>query len=895
MGPVRRLVMLAVLLAATSLQAAPVPRVIGYEGRLLRDGAPATGVIDVHFAIFSMAEGGADLWRENQRLAFTDGFYAAYIGASTPLDPLLFDGGDLFLELTIDGEALTPRERIASVGYALRADVATSVAGGAVDAKSIAIGGRQVLDATGRLTGPAAYTAGAGIEIDPSTNTISLPSGCASNQVLKWSGTAWLCGAPGATYSAGSGVSLDGTSFGLLATCTTGQVLKWDGSTWACAADNNSGSVTTVNASAPLAVTAAGSIVNVSLPAASTSQGGYLAPTDFARFEAGQKLQGNPVLTTNPTSGQVLAWNDSGWAPATPTDGTVRSVGVAAGTPISVATPTTTPVVSMAAATSVSAGYLAPSDWVTFNGKLGAGTVAGGDLAGTLPNATVAKLQGSPLATTAPAAGQVLAWNSTAWAPTNTTNGTVTSVSGAGPVSVASGTTTPSISIAQADGTTSGYLSSTDWTTFNGKLGATSAAGGDATGTFGSLTVARLRGQTISPTAPSNGQTLVWNGSAWTPATPTNGTVTSVSASGPLSVATGTTTPTLSIAPATSVSAGALSASDWVAFSGKLSAVTTDASLTGGGTSGAPLKVACAGTGTALTAAHSDHNHDGTYVRADGTTAFTGQLTGKLSVQGSVQVGTDATACGSGNAGALRFTGSALEVCLSNTWTAIAQTRAGSSASSAGASCKAILAAGGSVGDGTYWIDPDGAGIAFTPFQVWCDMTSNGGGWTLVMRVAGSSQVQYQTVALAKADLATVGGITQPAKLSDAEYNQLNPDEVWNICEGRQTFYQRNKATAWYSNHGLSQSCSYDRAFWTGMKKASTDPYAAGLVFQACGGASQTSASNWGVLSGIYVADGVDFGCYAGCALGATCTAAPGAYATGAGAGWGGSGYVLVR
>jgi hypothetical protein len=64
--------------------------------------------------------------------------------------------------------------------------------------------------------------------------------------------------------------------------------------------------------------------------------------------------------------------------------------------------------------------------------------------------------------------------------------GTVTNVSGTGPVSVANQTTTPQISISQANTSTDGYLSATDWNTFNGKISAnqtiTFAPTGDVTG-----------------------------------------------------------------------------------------------------------------------------------------------------------------------------------------------------------------------------------------------------------------------------------------------------------------------------------------------------------------------------------------------------------------------------
>jgi hypothetical protein len=56
-----------------------------------------------------------------------------------------------------------------------------------------------------------------------------------------------------------------------------------------------------------------------------------------------------------------------------------------------------------------------------------------------------------------------------------TPSGTVTSVTGTSPV-VSSGGTTPAISMPAATTSANGYLTSTDWNTFNGKLSATSPA-----------------------------------------------------------------------------------------------------------------------------------------------------------------------------------------------------------------------------------------------------------------------------------------------------------------------------------------------------------------------------------------------------------------------------------
>ena len=68
--------------------------------------------------------------------------------------------------------------------------------------------------------------------------------------------------------------------------------------------------------------------------------------------------------------------------------------------------------------------------------------------------------------------------------------GSVTSVTGTLPISVATNTTTPVISISQAATASDGYLSSTDWNTFNNKtsnLGTVTSVGG--TGTVNGITL----------------------------------------------------------------------------------------------------------------------------------------------------------------------------------------------------------------------------------------------------------------------------------------------------------------------------------------------------------------------------------------------------------------------
>jgi hypothetical protein len=145
------------------------------------------------------------------------------------------------------------------------------------------------------------------------------------------------------------------------------------------------------------------------------------------------------------------------------------------------------------------------------------------------------------------------------------TQGTVTAVTATAPV-VSSGGTAPNISMPAANTTTDGYLTSTDWNTFNSKAPATSGTSilyGNGSGGFSNVTI----GSGVS----FAGGTLSATGSG--------GTVTSVTGTAPIA-SSGGATPAISISQSSTSTNGYLSSTDWNTFNGKQAAGTYVTAIT---------------------------------------------------------------------------------------------------------------------------------------------------------------------------------------------------------------------------------------------------------------------------------------------------------------------------
>ncbi len=190
-----------VFLAVVSVQA-QVPELINYQGRLVDGTNLVNGQVSVIFRLRDAATGGAILYQDSNTVDVIDGVFAAVIGD---------DGaeGDLrtalrfervWIETVVNGVSLSPRERLASVAYAITAGGVTN---GAINTGMI--GYRAITESKLALNsvsnGQIAANSISGSAIINGTIQFADigQNGAALGQVMKWNGSAWVAAGGDAT------------------------------------------------------------------------------------------------------------------------------------------------------------------------------------------------------------------------------------------------------------------------------------------------------------------------------------------------------------------------------------------------------------------------------------------------------------------------------------------------------------------------------------------------------------------------------------------------------------------------------------------------------------------------------------------------------------------------
>ncbi|MCC7361888.1 MAG: hypothetical protein IT317_20560 [Anaerolineales bacterium] len=121
------LIALALVGAMLVLSACGPDRTLGYQGRLTdANGLPINGTVSITFKLFTQSSGGSAQFTETQDVTVVNGLFNAGIGDATAngtydlkgIDPALF-AQPLWLEITIEGQTLTPRQKLGGAPYAM--------------------------------------------------------------------------------------------------------------------------------------------------------------------------------------------------------------------------------------------------------------------------------------------------------------------------------------------------------------------------------------------------------------------------------------------------------------------------------------------------------------------------------------------------------------------------------------------------------------------------------------------------------------------------------------------------------------------------------------------------------------------------------------------------------
>ena len=101
------------------------PHEINYQGWLgsADDTTGVTGTFNMTFRLYTQATGGTPVWEETHTgVEVSRGVFNIILGSVNPIPADIFTGVPLWLELQVGNEPLSPRKKLVSVGYAIRAE-----------------------------------------------------------------------------------------------------------------------------------------------------------------------------------------------------------------------------------------------------------------------------------------------------------------------------------------------------------------------------------------------------------------------------------------------------------------------------------------------------------------------------------------------------------------------------------------------------------------------------------------------------------------------------------------------------------------------------------------------------------------------------------------------------
>lgn len=111
------------IIALVMSAGAQAPEMFRYQGRVVDGANLVNATLPMSFKLYDAQSAGSLLYEDSSSVLVVDGLYATYIGDNTVSGSLVdaLTHPAVYLELTIDGETLSPREQIVSVPYAMNA------------------------------------------------------------------------------------------------------------------------------------------------------------------------------------------------------------------------------------------------------------------------------------------------------------------------------------------------------------------------------------------------------------------------------------------------------------------------------------------------------------------------------------------------------------------------------------------------------------------------------------------------------------------------------------------------------------------------------------------------------------------------------------------------------